>query len=48
MPRIIFGSSHLSRDREDFHTDYDTRWGADDEREWEDHDRDGDFPEDDE
>ena len=36
-----------SDDREDFMTDYDTRWSNDDEREWEDHDRDGDCPEED-
>lgn len=34
-------------DREDFMTDYDSRWSNDDEREYDDHDRDGDKPDDD-
>ena len=37
--RIIFGSSHLSREREDFRADYNSRWGNDDEREWDDEDQ---------
>lgn len=46
MPKIIFGKSHLSREREDFMVDYDRNWREDDLRDWDEADDRANWPED--